>query len=64
MAVQLREKDRELLNEQLKELHDIKEDLKRAKSAKVENLDPIIERCDQCLERVKAFKRVYFPDKS
>jgi hypothetical protein len=60
--VELKERDRQLLNTQLRELQLIKEDLEKAKLAKVPNVDALLERCSECIQRASLLKQHYLPD--
>lgn len=61
---QLRDKDLELINAQLRDLQLIKQDIDKAKSANVPGVDELEQRCNDCLSRCERFKQVYFPNKS
>lgn len=59
----LRDSDLKLLNEQLRELREIRQDLTAADTAMVPGVKDMIEGCDQCIQRAELLKKTYFPNK-
>jgi len=59
----LKEKDLDLLNCQLRDLQQIRDDIKKAKEANVPGIDDLSQRCEDCMTRCTKLKEVYFPDK-
>lgn len=58
----LKPKDLELINQQLRDLELIRDDIKKAKEANVPGVDELEQRCNDCFERCTKFKQVYFPN--
>lgn len=61
MPSPLKEKDLELINQQLADLELIKADLERAKAAGIPNIDELLARHCECVERCTKIKQQYFP---
>ena len=59
----LSDKDRLELNRILKELQILQADTEKAIGAGMDELQPVLDRCVDCQERIIKTKAVYFPDK-
>lgn len=60
----LSEKDRAQMNRDLRDLVRLREDLDRAISAGVPEVDQLKPRCEHCIDRIEKIKAVYFPNKA
>ena len=57
------DKDRLEYNKLLRDLQTQQADHEKARSAGLDEIQPVLDRCIDCQERIKKIKAVYFPNK-
>lgn len=62
-TIRITDKDRIEMNKLQEQLHQLQEEIEKARLARVEGMDTAAARCDDCLDRIAAFKAQYFPGK-
>ena len=58
-SYQLSQQELRRINQDLKDLEDIADDLKQAQDAGVPNVEFLLDACDTCKQRIIALKKVY-----
>jgi hypothetical protein len=57
------EKEYQMLQRDMRELQQIRDDIERAKRAKVPGIEAVEQTCNECIARVELLKREYHSDK-
>lgn len=61
--IQFNDKVRLELNKLLNEVEEIQTEAQKQDGARVPEMEHVISRCSDCIDRIKAFKEVNFPGK-
>jgi len=59
----LTEKDRVKMNQYIRDIADIREDLKLAEKANIPQTDILLKKCDECESKLLDLKKTYFRGK-